>query len=218
MLILALSKLLDEMYFLNLLLYSLLLLPSFFTEHAVEPSPDSSAGDIDTQQTAYKVIGVKDGDTFAVLMNGREQVVRLEHIDCPEKKQPFGAKAREFISEQCFGKYVTLIHRNKYDRNKRLIAEVILPDGSNLNKMLVKNGLAWHFKKYSNSNEYAQLEAMARKNRTGLWSEPAPTAPWNWRTPKKKKKEKPVTVIHEKLSARAFTRLNVVQAETGCHG
>src|SRR5690606_35698833 len=92
---------------------------------------------------AYKVIGIKDGDTFVLLMNGKEQVVRLAHIDCPEKKQPFGSKAKQFASDACFGKQVTLIHNNSYDRNKRLIAEVILKDGRNLNKELVKNGLAW---------------------------------------------------------------------------
>ena len=58
----------------------------------------------------------------------------------------------------CFGSYITLIvnEKNKLDRNKRLIAEIILDDGRNLNKELVKNGLAWHFKKYSDNYEYAQ--------------------------------------------------------------
>lgn len=75
--------------------------------------------------------------------------------------------------------------KNKQDRNKRLIAEVILEDGRNLNKELVKNGLAWHFKKYSDSEEYAQLETEARNKKIGLWSEPNPIAPWDWRKPKK---------------------------------
>lgn len=50
-------------------------------------------------QTAYKVIGVKDGDTFVLLIDGKEQTVRFAHIDCPEKKQPFGTKAKQFVSE-----------------------------------------------------------------------------------------------------------------------
>lgn len=74
----------------------------------------------------YKVIGVKDGDTFVVIKDGKQQVVRFAHIDCPEKKQPFGNKARQFVSAKCFGKYVRLVHHNQYDRNKRLIAEVVL--------------------------------------------------------------------------------------------
>ncbi len=131
--------------------------------------------------TRYKVIGIKDGDTFVVLMNGREQVVRLEHIDCPEKKQAFGTKAKQFASNLCFGKFVQLQSKNKYDRYKRLIAEVVLPNGVNVNKALVQNGLAWHYKKHSKSSEYAQLERSARQQKVGIWSDPNAIAPWEWR-------------------------------------
>lgn len=133
------------------------------------------------ETVGYKVTGIKDGDTFVVLINGKEQVIRLEHIDCPEKKQPFGVKAKNFASDLCFGKIVLLNHTNKYDRNKRLIAEVKLINGININQELVSNGLAWHFKKYSNNQEYAKLEIDARNKQIGLWSEPNPTAPWEWR-------------------------------------
>ncbi|MFV0182696.1 thermonuclease family protein [Empedobacter falsenii] len=139
------------------------------------------------EKTGYKVIGIKDGDTFVLLIDGKEQTVRFAHIDCPEKKQSFGNRAKQFVSDMCFGTYITLKinPKNKQDRNKRLIAEIILEDGRNLNKELVKNGLAWHFKKYSDSEEYAQLETEARNNKIGLWSEPNPIAPWDWRKPKK---------------------------------
>ncbi len=135
------------------------------------------------QKETYKVIGIKDGDTFILLIDGKEQTVRLAHIDCPEKRQPFGGNAKQFVSKLCFGAYVSLVinDKNKFDRNKRLIAEVILLDGRNLNKELVKNGLAWHFRRYSDSKEYAQLENEARANRIGLWSEKNPIAPWYWR-------------------------------------
>lgn len=129
----------------------------------------------------YKVVKIKDGDTFVVLKDNTELTVRFEHIDCPEKNQPFGTKAKQFVSDQCFGKNITLQHHNKFDRNKRLIAEVILTDGRNLNKLLVENGLAWHFKKYSGDTAYAQLETVARNKKLGLWSEKDPVAPWLWR-------------------------------------
>lgn len=140
------------------------------------------------KETAYKVIGIKDGDTLVILMDGKEQTVRFTHVDCPEKKQPFGNKAKQFVSDRCFGTYVTLVYdeKNKYDRYKRLLAEIILEDGRNLNKELVKNGLAWHFKRFSKSEEYAQLENKARSQKIGIWSEPNPIAPWDWRKPKKK--------------------------------
>lgn len=141
----------------------------------------------EVKTASYKVIGVKDGDTFVLLMDGKEQTVRFAHIDCPEKKQPFGKKAKQFVSDLSFGTYVTLIvdDKNKYDRYQRIIAEIILEDGRNLNKELVKNGLAWHFKKYSDNEEYAQLENKARINKIGIWSEANPIPPWDWRKPKK---------------------------------
>lgn len=132
---------------------------------------------------SYKVIAVKDGDTIVILQDSTEQIVRLGHVDCPESRQPFGTKAKQFVSDKCFGQYVTLQmdERNKYDRNKRLIAEVYLMDGSNLNKELVRNGLAWHFELYSNDDNYKILEQEARGQRIGIWSEPNPVPPWDWR-------------------------------------
>jgi endonuclease YncB( thermonuclease family) len=128
-----------------------------------------------------KVIGIKDGDTIDILYNGKKLTIRLEHIDCPEKKQPYGAVAKKFISEKCFGQAVTIQHNNKYDRNKRLIGEVINFSGENLNKELVKAGLAWHYKQYSSDTIYANLEKEAKKNKTGLWAELNATPPWKWR-------------------------------------
>lgn len=128
-----------------------------------------------------KVTAIKDGDTYNVLYNNIEQTIRLAHIDCPEKKQPFGSSAKQFASDLCFGKTVTVQNEGKTDRNKRIIGEIILQEGTNVNKELIKNGLAWHFKKYSTNNEYAQLEIEARKDKIGIWSDPHPIAPWNWR-------------------------------------
>lgn len=76
--------------------------------------------------------------------------------------------------------------KNKHDRYKRLIAEIILENGENLNKELVKSGLAWHFKRHSKNEEYAQLEIEARNQKVGIRSEPNPIAPWEWRRSKKK--------------------------------
>jgi micrococcal nuclease len=141
----------------------------------------SKSEETTNEANGYKVIGVKDGDTFVVLIDEKEQVIRLDHIDCPEKKQPFGQKAKKFASDLCFGKNVQLKHYNKYDKYKRLIAEVILNNGININKELVSNGLAWHFKKYSKDKDYADLELRARKIKLGLWADKEQIAPWEWR-------------------------------------
>ncbi|WP_317207943.1 thermonuclease family protein [Chryseobacterium taklimakanense] len=51
----------------------------------------------------------------------------------------------------------------------------------NLNKELLRKGLAWHFKRYSRNSNYAQLEIDARKKKIGLWQDKNPVEPWNWR-------------------------------------
>lgn len=157
----------------------LILLGLSWTDQHRKALPDNFYG---------KVIGVSDGDTIDLLFNGKPLRIRLEHIDCPElrRQQPFGQAAKQFTSDQCFGKNVQIKHRNKFDRNKRLIGVVILPGGANLNGELVKAGLAWHFKKYSTDKSYDQLEKVARAKRIGLWSDSNPTPPWMWRISKHK--------------------------------
>lgn len=133
-----------------------------------------------------KVIGVKDGDTIEVLFKSKPIIIRLEHIDCPEKKQPFGKKAKQFVSDNIFGKNVRVVSNGKRDRWKRLIAVIEMENGQNLNKLLVQNGFAMHFKKYSKDNTYDALEQQAKINKAGMWSQKNVIAPWNYRGLKKK--------------------------------
>lgn len=130
-----------------------------------------------------KVIKIKDGDTIDILFNGKALTIRFAHIDCPEykSKQPFGTNARQFTSDLCFGQTVTIENEQKFDRYKRLIGVVINEKGQNLNKELIKAGLAWHFKKYSNDSSYVDLENKARQSKFGLWTDSNPTPPWEWR-------------------------------------
>lgn len=133
-----------------------------------------------------KVVAVKDGDTIEILVEEQTVKIRFAHIDCPEKNQPFGKKAKQATSDLCFGQKVRVIHNNEYDRYKRLIAEIINERGECVNKELVKSGLAWHYIKYSSDTSYQQLEIRARTEKTGIWSEENPIAPWNWRKENKK--------------------------------
>jgi micrococcal nuclease len=95
-----------------------------------------------------KVVGISDGDNLSFMREGRAVKVRLHGIDCPERKRPFGTRAKQCTSEMAFGKEVTVrIQAN--DRNGRIIGEVILPDGLSLNKGLVYVGLAWWYHEYT---------------------------------------------------------------------
>ncbi|WP_165764602.1 thermonuclease family protein [Flavobacterium cyanobacteriorum] len=136
-----------------------------------------------------KVIGIKDGDTFEVLYDGQPERVRLAEIDCPEKSQPFGKNARQYASDLCFGKTVTVTSDGKRDRYGRVVGIVTTENGTNVNEQLIKAGLAWHYKDYSDSRELALLEQHARTERVGLWADKNPVAPWEWRKNKRKKKQ-----------------------------
>jgi len=132
-----------------------------------------------------RVIRILDGDTMEVLYQGHPIKIRLAHIDCPEKRghQPFGTKAKQALSDLCFGQMVN-IQGQKYDRYKRLIAVVINQNKQVINQEMIKQGMAWHFKKYSSDPLYAQLEITARNNKIGLWQEAEAVAPWAWRKTK----------------------------------
>ena len=134
-----------------------------------------------------RVIKVADGDTITILSGDLKQIkVRLHGVDCPEQKQDFGSRARQFTSALVFGKTVTVKVLNK-DRYGRSIGIVILPDGRNLNEELLKAGLAWHFKRYDKGREFADLELTARKKKLGIWSMKNAIAPWEFRRIRKKK-------------------------------
>lgn len=129
-----------------------------------------------------KVIRILDGDTMEVLYQNKPIKIRLAHIDAPEhkKKQAFGIQAKKALSDLCFGQMVT-VHSEKLDRYGRLIAVIVNNKKQIVNQEMVKLGMAWHFKKYSKDNQYAQLEIQARKQRKGLWQLANPVPPWEWR-------------------------------------
>lgn len=143
-----------------------------------------------SQTLSGKVVGIMDGDTFKLLTADSTLVkVRLANIDCPEKKQPFSARAKEFTANAIFGKIV-VINIKKSDRYKRYISNVIYDDTLSLCHELVKNGLAWHYVKYSKDSTLQDLEDRAKDAKVGLWQDPKPVAPWDWRSSKKKKKSR----------------------------
>jgi len=127
------------------------------------------------------VVSVLDGDTIDVLHTGKAERIRLHGIDCPEKKQAYGQKAKHAASALVFGKEVTL-HTFGKDKYGRTIGDVLLPDGTNVNQELVKEGWCWWYRKYAPGDTMLErLESEAREAKKGLWVEPNPVPPWEWR-------------------------------------
>ena len=126
-----------------------------------------------------KVVAVADGDTITVLKDLQQVKVRLTEIDAPEKKQAFGNRSKDSLSDLCFGKTATLLEKGK-DRYGRTLARVTC-DGSDANAEQVRRGLAWAYTKYLTDPQIKAIEEEARTARLGLWRDEIPVPPWEWR-------------------------------------
>lgn len=155
--------------------FSLTLWFSFFLSTAV--MANDSTGE---------VIRVLDGDTIDVLptaslYNGKSQRIRLYGIDCPEKGQPFGDSAKDATSILSFAVEVTLQSHGK-DKYGQVLADVLLADGTNVNHELVKDGWCRWYQKYApEDTTLERLETEAREASRGMWINPDPVPPWEWR-------------------------------------
>ncbi len=132
------------------------------------------------------VVKVTDGDTITVLDASKTQhTIRLAGIDAPERKQAFGHASRQHLASLVAGQQVH-INWTKRDKYRRLIGVVIF-NGKDVNLEQVRQGLAWHYKRFEREQSpadrklYADAEVEARAKRLGLWKDLNPMPPWEWR-------------------------------------
>ena len=128
---------------------------------------------------------VVDGDTIHIA----KTKIRLHGIDAPEQKQACSAGGRSWTCGRAATQaLVDAINNlevsckgNKLDKYKRLLA-VCYVGKINLNVMMVRNGWALAYRKYS--TDYVDAEAAAKKDGIGLWSGEF-ERPWEWRRRKR---------------------------------
>ena len=133
-----------------------------------------------------RVVAIADGDTVTILDASNTQTkIRLMGIDAPEKKQAFGQRSKQHLSDLVFDKQVT-VEYSKKDRYGRTVGKILVNDvDANLEQ--VKAGMAWHYKQYQKEQSpsdrvlYSEAEDRARVGRAGLWVDPDPTPPWEFR-------------------------------------
>jgi micrococcal nuclease len=127
---------------------------------------------------------VIDGDTIKVLINSKEDAVRLIGIDAPETVDPekpaqcFGKEASEKAKEILTGKTIILESdptqgdRDEYDR---LLRYVFLQDGTNFNKFMISEGYAYEYtfkgNPYKCQSEFKNVEKKSQENKKGLWAD-----------------------------------------------
>lgn len=127
------------------------------------------------------VVKVIDGDSIKVQEEGSDTVheVQVEGTDAPEPKQDYGPEATEALRKMVSGRKVRITWTKKDNFDRRL-AQIYVGD-EHVNRRMIQDGHAWHFKRYNQSKELAQLEDEAQKAKRGLWGTKNPQAPWDYR-------------------------------------
>jgi len=152
-----------------------------------------------------RVVEVINGDTIKVkqvgdawgMLDGRTirregppeiMLIRLNGVDCPEREQSYCTEAKRLTSDLVFGREVFVLPRGR-DGYGRTLADVYIGDKTldrGLNTELVRQGLAWWYRKYAPHGVLKKLEEEARVAKRGLWSDPNPVPPWEWRKSRKR--------------------------------
>ena len=125
---------------------------------------------------------VIDGDTIEVAA----QRIRLHGIDAPELRQTCWEKNEEFMCGQNIRSALALIigrgpvscRERSRDRYRRIVAVCFTSDGLDIGRIMVRNGYALAYRKYS--ADYVLEERGARSRKAGLWGYRF-TPPWDWR-------------------------------------
>lgn len=126
-----------------------------------------------------RVVGISDGDTITVLRDREPVKVRLVEIDAPEKRQAFGARAKQQLSDLVYDQDVRVEDQGQ-DRYRRTLGRVYVGN-LDVNAEMVKRGFAWAYVKYLTDPRIAELEREARTAGRGLWADDAPEPPWEFR-------------------------------------
>lgn len=156
--------------------------PAALGEEAHGQTLEVASPSISAVSFTGRVVGVTDGDTITVLVDGAQQVkVRLAEIDAPESGQPWGKRSKQALSAMVFDRMVD-VRQTDVDRWGRSIGQVAV-DGRDINREMIASGGAWAFRQYLSDQSLLEDEARAKREKLGLWSMPeAQTVPpWEWR-------------------------------------
>ena len=133
-----------------------------------------------------RVVSVTDGDTLKILVAGQELLrVRIAFCDAPERRQAFGTRAKQAMSELAFGKEIEL-RQHAIDRYGRTVAQVFV-DGKDVGLEMLREGLAWVYDRYITEastevqETYRKAQEEAKAEHRGLWSDPNSIPPWIFR-------------------------------------
>jgi micrococcal nuclease len=129
-------------------------------EHIALLSAEEKVAFLDTGRERFRVpstdcdfwsslVGIPDGDTLKVLVGDQKLLrIRLAFCDAPEKKQAFGTRAKQAMSELVFGKDIDL-RLLPIDRYGRAVGQLAV-DGKDVGAEMLRQGLAWVYERCIN--------------------------------------------------------------------
>jgi len=133
-----------------------------------------------SEEYQAQVTRVVDGDTIYLSAPGRDIKVRMVGIDAPELNQPYGAEARDALTQMVKGKTVRVIAEDR-DRYGRIVGRVFLGN-LDVNLAMIRQGYAWVYRNYTTDQNLYSAETEAQNSRRGLWADKQkPMPPWKWR-------------------------------------
>lgn len=162
---------------------------------AYEGNAAAIARPLKSEDTAFKICRgtkISDGDTITADCDGEVLKIRFCGIDAPEKKQPLGQESKALMTKLIEGRDL-IIRPLEKDRYDRTVAEVQAKTDRTdargavydlVNAEMVKAGMAYHYAQYSKNcpsrNLIVEAEAIAQKNKIGVWSGDY-QKPWEYR-------------------------------------
>ncbi len=130
-----------------------------------------------------RVMMVHEGDRVTIHYQGRNEMIVLRDVYCPKLRQPYGKQAKHATAAYLANREV-VVRALKRDQQGRIAADILLKDGRNIAHELVQEGLAWVQSGQVYDPTLKDLEELARASKKGLWSEPDPVPPWEWKSTK----------------------------------
>lgn len=151
--------------------------------------PDAEFSADGTLLAQGRVVHVADGDTLTVLASNQQEFkIRLQGIDSPERGQPFGKQCKQQLIGMAANQTAS-VEAYKQDKYGRVLAKVSV-NGKDVALEQLRAGCAWHYTAYAKEqpprdrDAYAAAEQQARASNSGLWQDPSPVAPWDYRRAK----------------------------------
>jgi micrococcal nuclease len=151
----------------------------FATAPAGPTRADTVPGPLVYRAAQHRVVRVRDGDSLTLSSDQVLHEARLVGIDAPELRQEYGAAAKEALGELLRGREITFKDSGQDPYHRNLVR--LYADGIDVNREMIRRGLAWWYRSYSHDPDLEAAELEARRFRRGLWSQRHPQPPWEWR-------------------------------------